>query len=728
MPPSTRGSAASGRRSSRAPRNAESSRVRRSIFWRWRRAFFAIGLVGLLLMAGAGYLFTQVPLPDKDPPQLQTTFMCSSDVSSGCTADNSIAQLSGGVNRISVAWNEIPPVIVDAVLSAEDRTFFQHGGVDPTGILRALWTNLRNGGVSQGGSTITQQYVKNVYLTQERTFTRKIKEAALAVKVERELSKQEILTRYLNTIYLGRGAYGIEAASRVYFGKNLDQMTLPEAAYLAGLIRSPETADAKLPENDPKAVRSHQTAIDRRASVLDAMVETGDITEEEATAAKANNWSDVLVRSTQNNYGTVTHPEWGTEYFVDYVRHWLTTDGGFTDAQVYGGGLRVYTTLDMTDQGAAADAIKSTLNQPNDPSAALVSIDDAGAVRAMVGGLDFNGTGKYSKVNLAVGTDGGGAGRQAGSSFKAFTLAEAMNQKMPMSKMYDAPSRIVIPKADGGRDWSVGNYADAGLGELDLISATMRSSNTAYAQLMMDVGPQNVADLAKQMGITSPLKAVPALTLGTSEVSVLDMASGYSTLADNGEHIKPTVVTKVTDAKGNVLYENKSVRKRVLDTKAVAKVNYILNQVVEGGTGTGARIGQPAAGKTGTTENYRDAWFVGFTCKLTTAVWVGFPDGTFMKSVHGMSVTGGSFPATIWRKYMTVATKGKSSCPFPYPTDDGTNLGSTTTSTEPSSTSSSSSTSTTVKAATTSTSTTSSTSSTTSTTLTTQPVEPAPIN
>ncbi|MSW29925.1 MAG: hypothetical protein F2867_06490, partial [Actinobacteria bacterium] len=395
---------------------------------------------------------------------------------------------------------------------------------------------------------------------------------------------------------------------------------------------------------------------------------------------------------------------------------------------VYGGGLRVYTTLDMTDQGAAADAIKSTLNQPNDPSAALVSIDDAGAVRAMVGGLDFNGTGKYSKVNLAVGTDGGGAGRQAGSSFKAFTLAEAMNQKMPMSKMYDAPSRIVIPKADGGRDWSVGNYADAGLGELDLISATMRSSNTAYAQLMMDVGPQNVADLAKQMGITSPLKAVPALTLGTSEVSVLDMASGYSTLADNGEHIKPTVVTKVTDAKGNVLYENKSVRKRVLDTKAVAKVNYILNQVVEGGTGTGARIGQPAAGKTGTTENYRDAWFVGFTCKLTTAVWVGFPDGTFMKSVHGMSVTGGSFPATIWRKYMTVATKGKSSCPFPYPTDDGTNLGSTTTSTEPSSTSSSSSTSTTVKAATTSTSTTSSTSSTTSTTLTTQPVEPAPIN
>jgi penicillin-binding protein 1A len=219
---------------------------------------------------------------------------------------------------------------------------------------------------------------------------------------------------------------------------------------------------------------------------------------------------------------------------------------------------------------------------------------------------------------------------------------------------------------------------------------------------MVDVGPKNVADLATQMGITSPLKAVPALTLGTSEVSVLDMASAYSTLADNGEHIKPTVVTKVTDAKGNVLFENEVIRKRVLDAKDVAKVNYILNQVVEGGTGTGARIGQPSAGKTGTTENNRDAWFVGFTCKLTTAVWVGYPDGTFMKSVHGISVTGGSFPATIWKKYMTVATKGSTSCPFPYPTDDGTNLGSTS-STSSTSTSSSSTSSTVTPSSTTTT-------------------------
>ena len=672
----------------------------------------------MLLVTGAAWLFTQVPLPDRDPPLLQTTFVCASDVRSGCTADNSIAQLSGGVNRISVETDRIPQVLVDAVLAAEDRTFFEHGGVDPAGILRALVTNLQQGGVSQGGSTITQQYVKNVYLTQERTITRKIKEAALAVRVEREIPKQEILTRYLNTIYLGRGAYGVEAASRAYFGKNVDELTLPEAAYLAGLIRSPETADANLPANDPKKDTQRQTAITRRRSVLDAMVATGAITEEQASAAAADDWSDVLVRSTRHNYGDVAHPEWGTEYFVDYVKHWLVTDGGFTDAQVYGGGLRVYTTLDMGDQQAAAEAVTSTLDRAGDPAAALVSIDDAGAVRAMLGGLDFDGTGPYSKVDLAVGADGGGAGRQAGSSFKAFTLATAMDQGVPLSKVYDAPARLVIPKVDGGKDWSVGNYADAGLGQLDVVSATARSSNTAYAQMIMEVGPQNVATMARQMGITSSLSAVPALTLGTSEVSVFDMASAYSTLADGGEHITPTVVMKVTDAKGNVLYENRTVRKRVLSSSTTAKVNYALNQVVENGTGTGARISQPAAGKTGTTENYRDAWFVGFTCKLTTAVWVGYPDGTFMKNVHGMSVTGGSFPATIWRKYMTVATRGEDRCSFENPPDPPDETSTTSSSTTSSSTSTSS-TSTSTSTSTTSTSTTSTSSTTTSTTTTT---------
>ena len=255
-----------------------------------------------------------------------------------------------------------------------------------------------------------------------------------------------------------------------------------------------------------------------------------------------------------------------------------------------------------------------------------------------------------------------------------FTLAEAMIQGIPLNKTYDAPSKLTIPKANNGEDYEVKNYADAGFGNLDLVQATMKSSNTAYVQLMQDVGPANVVELAHRMGITSELDPFLSLTLGTGDVSVLDMASAYSTLADGGTHTKPYVVTKVTDASGDVLFENKVESEKILDDKVVEEVGYTLNQVVEGGTGTGAKIGQPAAGKTGTTENYRDAWFVGYTCKLTTAVWMGYPtpdaDGQPipMKSVHGKSVTGGSFPATIWRKYMAKATDGLDSCAFPKPT------------------------------------------------------------
>jgi penicillin-binding protein 1A len=314
--------------------------------------------------------------------------------------------------------------------------------------------------------------------------------------------------------------------------------------------------------------------------------------------------------------------------------------------------------------------VTSTLNQANDPAAALVSIDDTGAVRAMIGGRDFNS----SKVNLAVGTEGGGGGRQPGSSFKPFTLAEALTQGVPLTKTYNAPATITIPKADNGADYKVGNYADAGLGTLDLVSATAKSSNTAYVQLANDIGPANIVSMAERLGVESPLKPNLSLTLGTDDVSVLDMASAYSTFADNGEHVDPFVVAKVTDADGNVLYEHESVRDRVLDEKVAGEVNYALSQVVQAGTGTGAKIpGQTVAGKTGTTENYKDAWFAGFTCKLTTAVWMGYPDanldGTpkYMSNVHGIKVTGGSLPTTIWQRYMAKATQGQDSCEYPRP-------------------------------------------------------------
>ena len=647
---------------------------RRSWLWRTRRAFFAIALLFVLAVGGAGYLFTQVPLPEKDPSMDQTSFFCAADVTADCNLDNSIAQLSGSEDRIEVTYDQLPTVLVQAVLAAEDRTFYDHNGVDPAGIVRALWANFRSESVQQGGSTITQQYVKNVYLSQERTITRKIKEAALAVKLERELPKQEILLRYLNTIYFGRGAYGVEAASRTYFGKTVSDLTLPEAAYLAGLIRAPETADAQLPPEDPAFGTNRAVAEQRRNSVLQAMVETGDITQADADVAEASGWDSVQTRSTRENYGAVDHPEWGTEYVVEYIRRWLVTEGGFSDDEVYGGGLRVYTTLDMGRQEAAMDAVRSTLDRPDDPAAALVSIDDTGAVRAMVGGLDYEGDAPWAKVNLAVGADGGGSGRQPGSSFKMFTLAEALNQGVPLDRVYNAPAKFVVKGGDaGGKDYVVGNYADAGLGQLNLVQATAKSSNTAYVQLIRDVGPQNVAALAQRMGISSELDPVLSLTLGASDVSVYDMASAYSTLASGGVHNEPFVVAKVTDAEGNVLYQHRSSSDRVLAPEVAEGVNYSLNQVVETGTGKAARIDQPVAGKTGTTDNYRDAWFVGFTCKLTTAVWMGYP-GTdangqprLMENVHGMKVTGGSLPTEIWRSYMDRATDGLESCEFPRP-------------------------------------------------------------
>ncbi len=682
-----------GRRASRrGQRGAGKAEGRRGRLWRWRRVFFALGLVFILAIAGAGYLFTQVSLPPSEPPLLETTYMCSSEVQSGCSADNSLAQFSGGVDRQTVTYTELPPEVINAVLATEDRDFFKHGGVDPVGIARAFVANVRNEALTQGGSTITQQYVKQTFLTNERSFSRKAKEAALAVKVERELSKQEILTRYLNLIYFGRGAYGVQAASRAYFGKDVDQVTLPEAAYLAGLIRGPELADANLPDDNPKKAAQHAEAELQRSKALGSMLDSGFIDEAAYDAAMIDDWSSVIVRpESSGNFGTVARRDIGTEYFVDYVKSWLVGSGNFTDAEIYGGGLRIYTTLDLENQQMAYDAVTSTLDRPDDPAGSLVSIDSGGRVVAMMGGTDYD----TSQVNLAVGTAGGGGGRQPGSSFKPIVLAEALNQGIPLTTVLDAPARKVFPDANNGDDWSVANYGDAGLGRLDLVDATKKSSNTAYAQLMLDVGPDNVVALAERLGVTATLEPYNSLVLGTAEVSPLDMASVYSTFADDGEHITPITVTKVTDAKGTVLYEPNTTPDRVLSEDVVAQVNWTLNQVVESGTATKAKFGQPTAGKTGTTEGYQDAWFVGYTCELTAAVWVGYPNGDGagnprgMTNVHGIKVAGGTLPTEIWRKYMEQAAADLESCSFERPSiapaPPGTtvlsNAGSTTTTT-----------------------------------------------
>jgi penicillin-binding protein 1A len=692
----TKARASAGRAKRKRPPNPvdlKPNGERKSFFWRWRRAFFLLGLLLGAGIAGIGYVVAHVELPP-ERIQAQTSFICAADVAANCVADNAIASLHGDQDRQNVRLDQVPQVMIDAVLAAEDRDFFNHAAIDPFGTMRAMWADLRSQGSTQGGSTITQQYVKTVYLSSERTLSRKLKEAVLSIKVEQQFTKQEILERYLNAVYFGRGAYGVGAAVRTYFGHDLSKVTVPEAAYLAGLIRSPGTADGA----NPNQVKEAEF---RRHSVLQALLEMKKITPEQEQQADAVGFS---VISPDNPAGTILPPQEtqgveylkgadvGSQYFVEYVKQQLN-QRGFSDAEIFGGGLKVYTSLDLGMQAQAWSAVTSTLDRADDPSASLVSLDPDNHVKALIGGRDFT----TDKVNRAV-PGGGGSGRQAGSSMKPFTLSAAVQQDISLKSLFNAPSRITIPKANGGKDWVVNN-AEPSSGVLNLIDATKDSSNTVYAQLMTKVHPENVVPVAQNMGITTQLDPFVSLVLGSEEVFPLDMASGYSTWAHRGEHITPTAILKVERPDGTVV-NFEQPRSQVLTQQQSDLVTYCLQQVVHGGTGSGAYFGKDIAGKTGTTEDNTDAWFVGFTPNgYTTAVWMGYDNAPgapprFMNSVHGRVVFGGTFPATIWHKYMQGITDGMDVGSFTDPkTFPGkvlnANLATTTTSTPAASASSS---------------------------------------
>ncbi|MEZ5321416.1 MAG: transglycosylase domain-containing protein [Microthrixaceae bacterium] len=646
-------------------------RRRRGRAW-VRRAAYVL-LLGMVSAVGVVFVaLNSVTIPDPTREIRTTSFVCTGEVADrGCTPSRAVAQFSeGGNNRIIIGLADMSPHLINAVIAAEDRSFFRHGGVDPWGITRAALRDVSGSSASrQGGSTITQQYVKQVYLSSELTLTRKIKEAAIALKLERRYSKAEILDRYLNEIYLGRGAVGVEAASRAYFDKDAGQLDIAEAAFLAGLIRAPKYADE--PTNPAKPGEARE-ARRRRHTVLVAMREEGYISTAELAKADAEPFDGHVLPTPPPSKGPVVKAGFaalGGKYLVEWIRQQVSAMPGIGERRLYGGGLRIYTTIDMRAQIAAQHALASTLDKPDDPSSALVSLDDAGRIVAMIGGQDFD----RSEVNLALGRDGGGTGRQAGSTFKPIALAEYVGEgNSVMSQLY-APSEHVFPTADDGKPWTVDNFENEDLGLVTVEKATWLSSNTAYAQMMSTITPARFVAMAQRLGIVSPVKPVMSSVLGSTDVSVLEMATMYSVFADHGIRHPPYLIRRIEDSDGKVLYDATTVpalaAQNVIDPAIADTVSSVLTGVIREGTGKQAAIRQRAAGKTGTTTNHRDAWFAGYTCRLTAVVWMGYPgvEGQpprFMDDVHGSKVTGGSLPALAWRRFMNVAAAGEPSCGF----------------------------------------------------------------
>jgi penicillin-binding protein 1A len=566
-------------------------------------------------------------------------------------------------NRKVVHLEEIPAHVRDAVIAIEDERFYRHNGVDVRGVLRALRANTGAGQVQQGGSTITQQYVKKVLLRDDsQTVSRKLQEASMAVQLERRYSKDRILELYLNAIYFGNGAYGLEAAARQYFGKSVETLTLAEGALLAGLIQRPSATD---PYKGPDA------ALARRNVVLERMRFNGFATDAAIDAA-------LVEPLTLASATTPAAERYAAPYFVEAVKQWILDDPRFGSTPqdrrdlLFGGGLRIQTTVDLDAQAQAEAAANGVLPDPNGPAVSLVSIEPAtGYVKAMVGGRDFFGTGPNDKLNLA--TQGG---RSAGSSFKPFTLATALEEGIDPQTQIPAPGCINIPLPH--EVWDVCNAEGTGPAVTSILEGTVHSYNTLYAQLILRVGPEKAMEMATRLGIRSPLQSNPASVLGTNNVTALDMASAYASFANRGVYVPPVLVTRIARADGTVLYEYEHTQKKVLAANVADTVTSILEQVIQRGTGTRAKLDRPAAGKTGSSQKNRDGWFVGYTPDLATAVWVGFPNVGANGELVSMrpprtpiTVFGGTYPAQIWQRFMSAALAGRPPTPF-HPPDSTT--------------------------------------------------------
>ncbi|GGA88597.1 penicillin-binding protein [Brucella endophytica] len=594
-------------KSGRGERRGFFGLVRRMVYWS-----LVMGLWGGIALAGVVVYFaakmpptTAWAIPDR-PPNVKIV-----DVNGNLIANR------GTTGGEAVGLHDMSPYIPQAVIAIEDRRFYSHFGIDPIGLARAIVTNIISGRTVQGGSTITQQLAKNLFLTPERTIERKVQEVMLALWLEHKYSKDQILEMYLNRVYLGSGSYGVAAASRRYFDKSARDVNLMEAATLAGLLKAPSRLS---PARDPEA------ASERAKLVLNAMREQGMIKETQLAEAM----SEPATRAAAYWSGS-------ENYVADRVMEELPGLIGETKNDV-----TVETTVDLHLQKIGEEAIRDLISANGKKmgvsQGALVSIDGTGAVRAMVGGYDYANS-QFDRATEAK--------RQPGSTFKPFVYLAALEQgRTPDSVRNDAPVKI--------GNWTPGNYNGKYFGAVTLATALSHSLNSVAAQLVMEVGPKTVIETAHRLGIQSKLENNASLALGTSEVTLLELTDAFAPFANGGYKAPVHIIERVTDSSGKVLYENKQgTTQQVISPRNVGMMNAMLRRTVEDGTAKSGNFGWPAAGKTGTSQNFRDAWFIGYTANLTTGVWFGNDDGKPMKHVSG-----GSLPVKAWKEFMVAAHKG----------------------------------------------------------------------
>lgn len=615
-------------------RRRRRGRERRSRRKRFNLAFIVLGSLAALVVGGAlvGALAVHTVADDLRGQDLkeielgENTRIYDKD-------GKQLGIVAGVTNRTEVPGSRIPQVLKDATVAIEDKRFYDHDGVDYYRLLGAAARDIQSGSARQGASTITMQLMKNLYNPEGGSRVAdvgmKIEEAYLAFQYEKRYSKQQILNKYLNGVFYGQNAIGVQAASLTYFNRSVKDITLPQAALLAGL---PQAPSAYNPFANPKAAK------ERRNLVIRAMEEQGYITPEQSRKAQAAGLG--LKRGT-------AYTRKREEYFFEYVRQVLIERYG--EKAVQRGGFRVYTTIDPRLQKEARAAIAGRLYYDDDPAAAVVTVDSRnGYIRAMASSQSFSSDSQFNFASQAM--------RQSGSTFKTFVLAESIRRGVnPNTTLYESkPLNFTDPR------WGkidVSTYSNSYSGPVSIARATLSSDNSVYTQMTLDLDPNSVVDLAYEMGIPKSrnLPRYPSVGLGSGEVTPLDMARAYAALSNGGYRVLPVAISRIVKPDGTV-EEFRPGRRRVMTDGQAYEVTRILQANIAGGTGTAAQIGVDAAGKTGTTDDFVDAWFVGYTPHYSTAVWVGYPNDKgekrYMWSVHGEAVAGGSFPARIWGDYM----------------------------------------------------------------------------